>query len=68
MPREHPAFRDHLAILNQKFPERELLTRGDIVSFTGLSRHGVANNFPFEGKYITKTNLARRLARLGDKG
>jgi len=60
-----PIYEAHMEVLNRRFPGIELLTRGDIVELTGLSRKGVNSNFPFEGRYITKTNLALRLCRLG---
>jgi len=58
-------YRDNLERLNDFFPNIELLTRKDICSFTGLSRHGVAGNFPFIGKYISKANFARLMAETG---
>lgn len=58
-------YRDNLERVNSYFPSIELLTRKDIMAFTGLSRNTVPIVFPFEGKYITKANFARMLAKLG---
>ncbi len=55
----------HLDYLNRFFPGRELLTVSDICAFTGMDRRSVHSYFPFEGKYITKPNLALRLCDLG---
>jgi len=62
---QDPVYEAHMEVLNRRFPNTELLTRGDLVELTGLSRKAVNANFPFEGRYITKTNLALRLCRLG---
>ncbi len=62
---QDPVYEAHMEVLNRRFPGIELLTRGDLVELTGLSRKAVNANFPFEGRYITKTNLALRLCRLG---
>lgn len=62
---QDPVYEAHMEVLNRRFPGIELLTRGDLVELTGLSRKAVNANFPFEGRYITKTNLALRLSRMG---
>lgn len=59
------SYTDNLDRLNCFFPHMELLTRKDVCAFTGLSRHGVANAFPYSGKYISKANFARLLAETG---
>ena len=59
-------YTDNLERLNGYFPNIELLTRKDICAFTGLSRHGVAGNFLFTGKYISKANFARMMAETGE--
>ncbi len=63
-----PVYEAHMEVLNRRFPGIELLTRGDLVELTGLSRKAVNANFPFEGRYITKTNRALRLCRFGAPG
>lgn len=59
------SYTDNLDRLNRYFPKIELLTRKDLCAFTGLSRHGVASNFPFTGKYISKANFARLMEKTG---
>lgn len=66
MAREHPAYRDNLERLNEFFPDSELFTRAELMKFTKRDRQTVVNIFPFEGKYITKVNFARMLARMGE--
>lgn len=58
-------YRDNLERVNNYFPHIELLTRKDIMAFTGLSRNTVPIVFPYDGKYISKANFARMLAKLG---
>ena len=62
MPREKELFRDNLQILNERFPDKFLLTSTEVVEFTGLERHAVKKKFKFSGRYITKTQLARDLS------
>lgn len=63
MPREKMGYRDNLEYLGQKFPEKMLLTKKDIMDLTGLSRKSVANNFPFPGKYISIPDFARMISQ-----
>jgi len=62
VPRELDGYRENIERLADF---GEVLTRKDICEITKLSRHGVANAFPYEGKYISKSNFARALARMG---
>ena len=62
MPKEKELFRDNLQILNERFPDKFLLTSTEVVEFTGLERHAVKKKFNFDGRYITKTQLARDLS------
>lgn len=62
MPREKELFRDNLQILNERFPDKFLLTSTEVVEFTGLERHTIKKKFKFDGRYITKTQLARDLS------
>ena len=62
MPREKEGFRDNLERLNEKFPDKELLSRCDVADFLGIHRTTVARwfNFSVHG-YISKVTLARAL-------
>ena len=62
MPKEKELFRDNLQILNERFPDKFLLTSTDVVEFTGLERHTIKKKFKFDGRYITKTQFARDLS------
>ena len=62
MPKEKELFRDNLQILNEVFPDKFLLTSTDVEKFTGLERHTIKKKFNFDGRYITKTQLARDLS------
>lgn len=62
MAREKELFRDNLQILNEAFPDKFLLDSTEVSKFTGLERHTVKKKFNFNGRYITKTQLARDLS------
>ncbi len=61
MSKEKELFRDNLAIIDSKFPDKFLLTAIDVAEFTGLERHCVKRRYNFEGRYITKTQFAKDL-------
>jgi hypothetical protein len=63
MPKELEGYRDNLERIHSHFPNRELLTRKDVCEFTGLSRPALANNYPFKGKYISKSDFARMITK-----
>lgn len=65
MGRELPSYREYLERLDAKFPETEVLTIKDIMDFCNMTRITAMNHFPFSGKYISKINLAHRLAEMG---
>jgi hypothetical protein len=65
MPREKEGFRDQMERLDARFPDKELLTRADVIVFTGRGKDFVDANIPMQGrghgKYISKVALARVL-------
>ena len=61
MPREKEAFRDQLARLDEAFPGKELLKRGEICTYLGISRDAQRAHYQFVGPFISKVELARRL-------
>lgn len=65
MGKELPSYREHLERLDEKFPDTETLTLGDIMWLCDMTRITAMRHFPFEGKYISKINLAHRLAEMG---
>lgn len=60
--REKAAYRDNLERLNEKFPDKELLTKKDVAEFLGVCYRYVAANYPFKNNYISKATLARELS------
>lgn len=62
MPREKEAYRDNLERLCEAFPTKELLSRGDVMRFTGLGYKCVGKRYPFKQNYISKASLARELS------
>jgi|GEM_PF-3044013 len=65
MPREPETYRLNIEQLNTRYPDRELFTRLDIMTLTGVKRDTIAKEFPFKGKYISKVNLAYMLSQKG---
>lgn len=61
MPREKELFRDNLERIDNYFPSRELLRKGEVVEYTGMSYKKVVKTFTFKGNYISKVVLAREL-------
>ena len=62
MPREKTDYRDILERLDTKYPDKELLTRGEIASFLGITRQAVYNRYGDRmpaGVKISKTMIAR---------
>lgn len=63
MPREKEAYRDNLELLNQMFPEKQVLNASDVSKFSGSSRETVLRKYPMNAnKQISKATLARFLS------
>ena len=61
MPREHPDYRNNIALLNERFPDHDMLGYQDVMALYGWSLNTVKKHFPFnpDTKKICKTTLAR---------
>lgn len=65
MSRERDGYRDNLELLNEAFPEKNLLRVVDVEKFTGLSRNTVLKRFKFmagKPKLISKADFARQIS------
>jgi len=62
MPREKELFRDNLERLDKFYPNKEVLNIKEVMQFTGLSRTGVVNRYPFKNRFISKVKLASELS------
>lgn len=63
MAREKAGFRDTIELLNERFPEKDMLNIAETMEFTGMSRNTVKKKIRFNeltGK-ITKSDLARQV-------
>ena len=63
MAREKEGFRDCIALLNERFPEKDMLNITEVMEFCGISRNTAKKKIRFNaatGK-ITKTDLARQV-------
>ena len=63
MAREKEGFRDCIALLNERFPDKDMLNIAEVMQFCGISRNTAKKKIRFNevtGK-ITKTDLARQV-------
>lgn len=64
MSREKAGFRDTIALLNEMFPDKGMLTRADVARFVGVSEQTVRRRgikFNDSTGRITKADLARQI-------
>lgn len=62
MPREKQGYRDTIASLNEMFPDKGMLSRSDVVKFTGRSMSTVQRKIEFNSLgLVTKADLARQV-------
>lgn len=62
MPREKENYRQNLERVKNMFPEKEVLTKSDVVKFSSLTYKTVVKMFPFKGNYISVASLASCLS------
>lgn len=66
MPREKESYRDNLERLNERYPDKELLTVTDVANFLGICRQRAKAMLPFKeiggAPGVTKASLARFLS------
>ena len=67
MAREKEGFREQLERLDEKFPDKELLTKGEVIEFLGISpstmtRRAKEFGFAPRSKHVSKVKLARALS------
>lgn len=62
MPREHPDYRANIELLNQRFPDHDMLTREEVLQVTGYKNMNTMLKYlgkSFVNKRISKAALAR---------
>lgn len=57
-----PSYRDVLDRLDEAFPGRELLTRGEVAAWLGVHRNTVAKNYAWPKGKVSKAQVARSLS------
>lgn len=57
MPREHPDYRANIELLNQRFPDHDMLTREEVLQVTGY------RNMNTMLKYLGKCFVNKRLSK-----
>lgn len=62
MPREKESYRDYVERLDEKFPDKEILTQKDCVTFLGLDKRTVKSRYGISKGGISKLKLARLLS------
>lgn len=65
MPRELEDYRNNMAILNERFPDCDMLGHKDVMAIYGYSLNSVKKHFPFDPitRKISKAKLARIMCR-----
>ncbi len=64
MAREKEGYRENIALLNERYPEKDMLTIADVAAFIGCSERTVRRNICFNkatGR-VTKADLARQVS------
>lgn len=64
MGNELNSYRDNLERIKAQFPTKEILTTGEVIKFTGLSRPTVRKLFTIENNFISVATLAREMSAL----
>ena len=64
MPREKEGFRDNIALLNARFPDKDMLSKADVAEFMGVSWDTVKRHIRFNAatKRVSKADLARQIS------
>ena len=64
MSREREGFRDNLALLNERFPDRDMLTITDVAAWMGVSMQTVKRlvRFNEQTRRVSKADLARQVS------
>ena len=65
MPRELETYRPQLQRMDELFPGTEMLSVADLMKLTGKCYNTTRKYFPSDGPYISKVNVAHRLAEIG---
>lgn len=66
--REKEDFRNNLQRIDERFPNKEMLTLSDVAKFTGIDRKKIGKDWQDiftpvgKSKYITKVALARHMS------
>lgn len=62
MPREKELYREYVERLDERFPDKEILTQRDCVDFLGLNVKTVKSRYNITKDGISKLKLARLLS------
>lgn len=62
MPREKEGFRDNLVRLDEKFPDREIISLKDCARFLGIDTRTVKKRYKITKAGVSKVQLARLLS------
>ena len=64
MPREVEDKREQIALLRERFPEKEVFSIKDVILVTGKCRNYVKRHIMYDCKTICAAKLANRLCKL----
>ena len=56
------SFQHYMRKLDERFPNKEMLSKSDVQRFTGLDPRAAVKIFPINGNYISKAKLAEAMS------
>lgn len=62
MPREKELYREYVERLDERFPDKEILTQRDCVEFLGIDKRTIKSRYGIAKGGISKLKLARLLS------
>lgn len=62
--REPKTYRDHLEQIRERLGDKAVLTKKDVIAYTGRGQYWVDHHIELNGGSVTAVSLARQLAMM----
>ena len=63
MPKEKDGYRLNIELLNDRFPDKDMLNVNEVMQFTGKTYHTVMKHIRFNSmRMVSKADLARQIS------